>query len=116
MLAAGVGFVVSVYRLALDAEDRLQAFLQAYKPTIEFIETNNGAWPRSWDDLALIAPSNDYDWVEQHVEYDFDANPEELAKLTPDNFNAIKNKRSCYNFELEVQVLIDTFKKYHSQP
>ena len=116
ILAAGVAFVMSVYRIALDAEDSLQAFFQAYNPTIEFVEANNGDWPESWDDLSVFAPRNDYGWVEQHVEYNFDANPEELAKLTPDGFNAIKNKRSYYNFESEIQILIDTLKKYHSKP
>ena len=108
--------VMSAYRAAVAVEDGLQAFFQAYNPTMEFVETNNGDWPASWDDLSSIAPSNDYDWVEQHIEYDFDANPAELARLTPDRFNAIKNKRRNLDFDSEIQSLIDTLKKFHGQP
>ena len=116
VVAAGVGFVMSVYRIAIDAEDSLQAFFKAYNPTIEFVEANNGAWPKSWDDLSAIAPNNDYEWVAQHVEYDFDADPAELARLTPGMFNAIKNKKRYYDFCLEIETLIDTLKRFHGPP
>ena len=108
--------MISVYRAAIAAEDGLQAFFQAYNPTVEFIETSNGAWPKSWDDLALIAPENDYAWVAQHIDFDFDADPEDLAKLTPDEFHAITNRRSYYSFDTEIQALIDRLKQHHSRP
>ena len=108
--------MMSVYRSAIAAEDSLQAFFQAYNTTVEFIETNNGAWPKSWDDLALIAPENDYVWVAQHVDFDFDADPKDLAKLTPDKFRAITNRRRYYNFDSEIQALIDLLRQHQNQP
>lgn len=107
---------MSVYRAAFDAEDGLQAFFQAFNPTIKFVAANDGDWPRSWDDLASVEPANDYDWVAQHIDYDFNADPAKLARLSPGTFEAIANKRSYYSFDNEIQMLISLLRQHHPKP
>ena len=113
VIAAGLAFANSVIRAAMAAEESYQTFFRAYNPTIEYVKLNSGNWPASWDDLASIEPSVDYEWVAEHIEYDFGANPKELARLTPETFDAIKNKNPYYDFGREIESLIEILRKHH---
>ena len=113
VLMAVVAFGASLLRKVLAAEEAYQTFFRAYNPTITFVESNNGDWPSSWDDLAALQPGIDYEWVAQHIEYDFNANPKDLAESTPETFDAIQNKSQYYDFTIEIQTLIDTLREFH---
>ena len=99
--------------MARTAEDSIQAVFQTQSATIKFIDLNNGKWPSSWDDLALVEPGRDFEWVATQIDFDFDADPATLAKLTPEQFEAIKQKTEYYNVDPEIQTIINRLQKYH---
>lgn len=107
---------MAVYRSALDNSDKHSAFNQAFRPTIVFVAANDGAWPRSWDDLASVEPATNFEWVAQHIDYNFNADPAELARSSPSTFDAIKTKRSSQKFEYEIRLLIGLLRQHHPQP
>ena len=75
----GIGLIVAVVigvyavRTALIAEENLQAFFHANRATLEYVQQNEGQWPKSWDDLRGIRPESDFDWVAEHLTFDFNA-------------------------------------------
>lgn len=112
-LIAAVVIGVIVARTVLIAEENLQAFIHANRATLEYIQQNDGQWPRSWDDLREIRPESDFDWVAERLTFDFTADPSKIATQTPDTFTAIKPDEPCYIIHDRVQLLIDTLKKFH---
>ena len=117
----GIGLIVAIVigvfavRTALVAEENLQAFFHANRATLEYVQQNDGQWPKSWDDLREIRPESDFDWVAEHLAFDFNADPHILATQIPDTFTAIKPDEPCYVIDDRVQLLIDTLKKLHDQ-
>jgi len=100
-------------RTSLVAEENLQAFLQAHRATLEYIEQNDGKWPRSWDVLQGVRPDSDYQWIAEHVTFDFNADPKEIASQTPNTFTAIVPDDPCYIIDYEVQAIIDHLAKHY---
>ena len=74
-----------------------------------FVVSNDGQWPRSWEDLARIRPDGDFDGVADHVKYEFDANPALIATQTPDTFTAIQPHLPCYVHDMVIQ---EPFRSY----
>jgi hypothetical protein len=112
-IVIGVMVIILAVRTSFIAEENLQAFFAAHRATIEYVERNNGDWPRSWADLSSVRPETDFDRVADHVTFDFDADPAEIARQTPETFSAIVPHDPCYAIDYEVQWLIETVKKYH---
>jgi len=100
-------------RGALIAEENLQAFLHAQLATIDFVEANDGKWPKSWDDLRSMRPETNFSWVADHITYDFSADPRAITANTPENFSAIVPAEPCFPISHRVEVLLDVLKKYH---
>jgi len=117
LIAVVVVIVVGVLavRTSLVAEENLQAFFHAHRATMEYVQQNEGQWPRSWDDLREVRPESDFEWVSDHLTFDFNASPQTIAAQTPDAFDAIQPNQPCYVVVDDVQLLIDTLKKYHEQ-
>ena len=76
-------------------------------------DANNGGRPKSWDELASVEPAYDFESVAKQIDFDLNANPVELAKQSPQEFVAIKQKTEYYEIEPEIQTIIDTLRKYH---
>ena len=108
----GIGALVYTARMALIAEENLQAYLHAHRATIEFIEKNDGRWPASWSDLKAIRPESDFTWVAQHLSFDFDADPAQIANQQPDSFTAIVPHQPCFEIDHRIEELIETVKKH----
>ena len=101
-------------RTALIAEENLQAFFHAHRATMEFVQQNDGRWPRSWDDLRSVRPESDFDWVAEHLDFDFEADPRDIVSQTPETFSAIQPHQPCYVLDDRIQLLIETLKSYHA--
>lgn len=112
LVLCALGIFAYGARTALAAEENYQAFLHAKGATLEFLDQNDGRWPRSWDDLRRVQPDSDFEWVSKHVTFDFDATPIELATQTPDSFTAIKPNEPCFIFDDGIQQLIDKLKEH----
>ena len=111
VIAVGIG--VCAIRTSLIAEENLQAFFHAHRATLEYIQQNDGQWPKSWNDLRAVRPESDFDWVAEHVTFDFNADTREIAVQTPRAFTAIVPDEPCYIIDDKVQVLIDVLAKHH---
>lgn len=113
--AAVVAILLFAYtaRTALVAEEHYQAFLRAHDATLAFIENSEGKWPRSWNDLREARPDTDYNWVAEHLSFDFAADPAVLATQTPETFRAIVPVEPCCSIDGKVQDLINELQKYH---
>ena len=107
--------VIGIYavRTGLVAEENLQAFFHAHRATLEYVQQNDGQWPKSWDDLRSTLPESDFEWAAEHVAFDFDADPLKIAAQTPDTFTAIVPEKPCYIVDDRVQLLIDVLKRHH---
>ena len=112
-IVAAIGVGICAVRTALIAEENLQAFFHAHRATLEYIQQNDGEWPKSWDDLRAVRPDSDFDWVAEHVDFDFNADPVQIAKQTRDTFTAIVPDQPCYIIDDRIQVLIDVLAKHH---
>ena len=99
-------------RMSLTAEKNLQAFFHVHAATLQYIEKNKGQWPTSWDDLRTIEPDYDFDSVPRHLSFDFNADPRELVRQTPQTFTAIKPHDPCYEIDDKIQQLIDKLNRY----
>lgn len=86
-----------------------------------FVKENDGAWPRSWEELQagpqpkifVHQDSIDYEVVRRHVVIDFDSDPSELARQSPESFVAIRAIDPVYSYSHDVKHLIETLKRYH---
>jgi len=115
LVIAAVCIVVAI-RTALTAEGNYGAFLHAHRATLEFIERYDGQWPKSWDDLRAMQPDSDFDWVAEHVIFDFAADPHEIITQNPDTFTAIEPNEPCYIIDDYVQQLSDMPGHQYGQP
>ncbi len=98
VIAAGciyVGVSTSVH-----AEKALHATNEVCNLMTEYVQQHNGAWPRSWHEFEQLSlPPNKYSFyhwpedskrLQEFVAIDFAADPEQLAKQSVDEFDAIK--------------------------
>jgi hypothetical protein len=94
------GAVWSMCEAAFHAENALHATNEACDLANRYVQQHNGAWPRSWHDLEQIkcppGTFNMFPWPEKSAELqqfaaiDFTADPDQLAKQTTADFEAIK--------------------------
>ena len=112
-IVAVLGLLAYAARTALIAEKHYQAFLYTHAATLQFVSQTDGNWPASWNDLAESNPNSDFDWVSKCVTIDFSANPAEIAKQTPESFDAIRPNEPCFIIDDRVQHLIDTLREHH---
>lgn len=75
-----------------------------------FMEKNQGQWPKSWDDLCQ---DNSCITLSNSITVDFRADPKELVNIDPDNFDAIRTKGKSYGHGPKFEKLIATIRKYH---
>jgi hypothetical protein len=111
LVAIGIG--ICAVRTAIIAEENLQAFFNAHQATLDYIQQNDGKWPKSWEDLRAVRPESDFEWVAEHVSFDFSADPKQIATQTPNTFTAIVPDKPCYFIDDEVQQLIDVLAKHY---
>ncbi len=115
MIGVVIAVVIGVcaIRASLIAEKNYLAFCRAQEATLEYIQQNDGQWPTSWEDLRSIRPESDFDWVAEHVTFNFDADPRKIVSQTPDTFTAIVPNEPCYVVDDWVHLLIDTLTNHH---
>ncbi|WP_164102268.1 hypothetical protein [Candidatus Laterigemmans baculatus] len=111
-MAIAIVVVVRAVNRSLVAEENFQAFFHAQQATVAYVEQYDGRWPRSWDHLRAVRPKADFDWVAEHVSFDFAADPDEVVDQTPETFTAIEPDRPCFRIDDLVQSLIDTLRKH----
>jgi hypothetical protein len=84
----------------------------------DYVKSNHGAWPRSWQDLETL-PSRSYGmyvWpkdrqrIQEYVAIDFAADPADLARQTPEEFKAIRPIFGYYSYkdDRELRSLLKT--------
>lgn len=117
LLIGIVGFGIYAVRVASIAEMNFHAMRQAVIATQMFVQDNDCQWPSSWDDLKSVAPENfDLDWASQNVEFNFAADPNELANQTWETFSGIVPNEPCYKaYEDELEHLINTLAKHEPE-
>lgn len=108
---------------ALKAEENLIAMTNTTLLVEDFVERTKGDWPRSWDQLAREHPSSqsiDWQQLSRLIDIDFHADPKELARSSPADFEAIKQKDQRHRFanaeRLRCEHLILTLGKYQESP
>jgi hypothetical protein len=108
----------------LDAEDEIYGMYVIPVAVQAFVEENEGAWPRSWEDLQagpqpvifVGQHSIDYERVRPKIFIDFDADPSEVARQSPSSFMAIRPIDPVYQYPDEPNILqlIGILKRYHA--
>ena len=114
VLVGAIASAISAARFALTAENHLLAMHNAIGACHAYVEQNNGAWPKSWDDIDPLFP-DERDWnVRDSVEIDFNADPAQLAKQDWESFTGIRPKQPVYlAYEWRLNALIELLKKHH---
>ena len=123
VIAGIVGAAWLVYvRIAtsLRAENALHATLLTTQVIEDHARKHNGQWPRSWKELeqsssrsrAMFKWPNDRAEIQQYVWIDFDANSNDLARQSADEFEAIKPIGPHYPWEdyPELSSLLETLR------
>src|SRR4051812_20128304 len=84
---------------SVHAEHVLHAAILTVQLLDEYVLLNDGKWPHSWSDLEKLPPRNRtgmFDWpedsteVQQYVELDFSVDPQNLAKQSAAEFDALR--------------------------
>jgi hypothetical protein len=93
---------------SLHAEHVLHAALLTVQLLDEYVVLNDGQWPHSWSDLEKLPPKHRggmFSWpedstdVQKYVELDFSANPQNLAKQSANQFDAVRPIGPYYEFK-----------------
>lgn len=112
----------SRFRLGPDKENYVVRSL--FSVVEQYVESHDGAWPSSWDDLeslpetgAWYEPMN-FEMAREIVDIDFEAKPEELAKQSPGQFEAIRPKRPVLDYRSDPRVtsLLETIRRMQTKP
>ncbi len=111
-LSGGIMIAIAA-RHALQIEHMLQDNVLVFNLVTTYVEQNDGAWPRSWDDLKKMKRSNsiwpdNYDQVRKNVIVDFDVEVEELKEIPTDQFRAIRPSRPCGFLDPQIKILQNT--------
>lgn len=89
-MVIGASWGYQVYHLAYVLIPNSYAAWSTGDLIVEYIDTHEGKWPRSWDDLRIAEQSlerrgqpvyYDFQKLPQMIEVDWNANPVVLAKL-----------------------------------
>lgn len=111
---------------SLHAEHVYHAALLTVQLLDEYVVLNDGKWPRSWSDLEKLPPrqrAGMFDWpedstkVQQYVEVDFSVDPQNLAKQSADEFDAVRPIGPYYDFKDsgQVKALLKSIRTHGSQ-
>ncbi|WP_425400078.1 hypothetical protein [Aeoliella sp.] len=125
VLALGAIALYQGVTTSIRAENTLHATLLVVDLTKQYVTTNDGAWPDSWDDLEKVSPpessAGTYDWpadsakIQQCVEVDFDADPKRIALQAPEEFDAVLPIGPYYPYQDygSVRALIEAVAAHH---
>lgn len=117
-VVAGAGFLArGIWELEY-AEQQLHAVGYVEETCAEYIEAHH-EWPRSWQDLAEVAPRvgpvempRDLEMVRERVHVDFQARVDGIAREGPGTFSGFApNGRVYYDYSNAYQSVIDAAKK-----
>lgn len=104
VVAGGIGYCGW---FALKAEENLIALSETTVLVESFVNRNEGAWPKSWDDLLRVSVSvdgrQDVDRLRRFVDVDFQADPGLLMNQSPEQFQAICQRDQIHCFPRAVQ-------------
>ena len=124
ILVAGIvclaWLVYSGISMSLRAEKAFHATLLTTQVIEDYVRQHNGQWPRSWKELeqsstrtgANLRWPEDQAEIEQYVCVDFDADANDLARQSADEFQAIKPIGPHYVWEdrPELSSLLETLR------
>ena len=109
---------IQAARTASDAEWTLHAFLCVLELTGQYQESHQGEWPPDWQALEQIPYDRAGMWkwpedspeIQQRITVDFKAIPEDVAAMSADDFQAIRQREPCFPTAADwrVQVLIES--------
>lgn len=93
--------------IAVRGEHALHATLLTFAVVEDYVKANDGAWPRSWNDLESLPPRSwaMFDWpddstqLQEYVAIEFAADPAKLAPQSREEFQAIRPIPLCYPYE-----------------
>lgn len=118
---AGVVMLLRGVNTALEAERRLHSVWVAANAVDAFVTAQNPPrWPRSWDELATVQTDPEYwivwprdrDQIEADVIIEFGATLEQVAAMTPQDFEAIRPSGPCPTmWNYDIQHVIETAAK-----
>jgi hypothetical protein len=110
---------------SLHAEHVLHAALLTVQLLDDYVASHGGEWPKSWANLEDLPPREwgMFEWpkdsheVQTYVEVDFTADPKELAKQTPVEFDAVRPIGPYYPFKerWQVEALLETLRAHISR-
>lgn len=98
-VVAGVALFVQCTRTAVQAERTLHANELVLRVLTAYVETTDGDWPTSWDDLVQTVPAESrsmWKWpddlaaLKQRVRINFDVTTDEVLKMKPGHFTAVE--------------------------
>lgn len=117
LLLVPLSGLIGVARFALASEEHLLAAFHAFEATQSYVEQQPGKWPQSWTELAPYLRSGiDVDWVSENVEFDFAADPADLARQSCDTFTGIRPHEPCFeNYQLYLERLLETLRQQHPE-
>ena len=65
--------------------------------TNQFVTTNGGQWPESWDDLRPLIKPSEFETIRTTIDFDFNADTAVLAQQQWHDFSAITPQRPFFN-------------------
>jgi len=110
--------VIRAARTALDAEWTLHAFLCVLELTDQYQKSHQGEWPPDWQSLEQIPYDREGMWkwpedsaeIQRRITIDFKASPAEVAAMSVDDFQPIRQREPCFPTVADgtVQALIES--------
>jgi L-rhamnose mutarotase len=107
---------------SLHAEHVLHAALITVEKLDEYVDTHEGTWPKSWQDLESTSPEEwaMFSWpqdskeIQKYVEIDFNADLKRLIEQNPGEFDAVRPIGPYYPFQDHgrVEMLLETIRKH----
>lgn len=135
ILAGLIIVVVSLGLAGYAAYQAQQSLVRSHKLVLgrvvtgmvrEYVEKNQGKWPRSWHDVATIDPGEPFngprsvETMQSRVTIDFEADPTKLAQQPVEEFVAIRPRGAvmdaAYRDYWQVESLLETLRKHHPPP
>lgn len=110
--------VFQAARTAIDAERTLHAFLCVLELTDQYQKSYQGEWPPDWQALEKVPYDREGMWnwpedsaeIQQRITIDFKASPADVAAISVDDFQAIRQREPCFPSVADgsVQALIES--------
>lgn len=98
VIACGVVLTCRSITVSLEAERTLHAYTLTLDVLEQYMSTNAGNWPRSWEDLARVTPEiqspvfrwpDDLRRIRQRISIDFNLTREQVAATDPTEFSGV---------------------------